>query len=243
MKKVITICVALCIAGAVYGQDSVTFIPATGELLPRTTWQNNKTAINAVIDHPITLNLDGTVAAPVNFWEANAEAINAVVKVSSVPKPTKKIFTITVPYPGFNVTDFSLKAMREGENGSAEMAWWYYSPDPVRDYFKGQIYTTRPLVYFTTTDVPEDGRKRHRQGDTSIAEQTQGEVVWSFTIEIPYDEAPVDCYWVYNLMTPNAGLSSNGKTIWVQIVPQDIFEIIEKPETPEESIEPETPDE
>ena len=165
------------------------------------------------------------IVTPVDWAEANAAEINAVVER---PKPAKMLFPI-VPPLGSSVTDFELKAM------DGEMVYYYHSPDPAKTLIDTQIWQTRPTVRFTSRPIgDEDPRIPKVQGDTSIAEQTGFLRVWSCLVEIPYDPAHDGLRWVVAFMDEFDFFMDGDVVVWLITNPQDKFDTPEEPKPTEE---------
>jgi len=169
----------------------------------------------------------GKIVTPINWEQANAEAINSVVEL---PEPKKIVFVINVPHGlrqnSFPVTDVVIKVyLKDGTKGL-----YYNSSDPLKMAIPDQVWSMKPRVRFTMSDIHQvaGGEWKppiHEQASISISSAigtaehgTSGNGVFSFLIEanvadLGFSLDQID-FCTYALMTRHDYLSDgNGRII------------------------------
>ncbi|HWL51350.1 MAG TPA: hypothetical protein VNQ90_02885 [Chthoniobacteraceae bacterium] len=136
-------------------------------------------------------------------------------------KPIYAVFHIPMP-KGF--TDFELKASTDNY---ATMVFFYHSPDPGKMFIPSQIWTNRPDVYFTDSQLADRRqwiKQSASQSITAMRVNSSSEIGGVILVvkdtggAITPDNG--NLVWTYCLMTPTGTEDdSSGRSIWRPIIP------------------------
>lgn len=148
----------------------------------------------------------------------------------------------TVKYASFDIelggqfTDFELKGT---VTGWATMVFFYHSPDPSKSVITGQVWTTRPDVFFTDSQyvgTPSYRNQRYWRKQNSsqsiAAMRSNGNSVIAGVTVVVRDRGVISSrsptlVWSYCRMTPTGyEQDAGGKSIWRPITPKWITQTI-----------------